>query len=125
MAAAAAFSAVLTTEHALDGVSAASGLEISGGRCWAAGDDSVFLYELDLGLDGVPDSTAIAPRVVKKLRLCASRDVDAASGAVRSEEGIPKKLKPDFEAIAALPFEGETHIAVFGSASKASCCHAL
>jgi hypothetical protein len=97
---AAAASAVVRATHALEGVSAASGLEIApDGAVYVPGDDSVFLYHLDLSPPG-------PPRVRRRLRLAASRDVDAATGAVRSEEGIPKKLKPDFEAIVALPRAG-------------------
>ena len=95
-----AASALLRGEHTLDGVSAASGLEVSArdpSIAYVPGDDSVFLYEISLAAG--PGFGAVRRRV----RMAASRDVDVATGAVRSEEGVPKKVKHDFEAIAALP----------------------
>ncbi|KAI8474737.1 MAG: hypothetical protein J3K34DRAFT_518036 [Monoraphidium minutum] len=111
-------SAALVSARPLQGVSAASGLEICGATAYVAGDDSVFLYELSLAAGGDPT------RVARRVRLCAPRgnaNGGAANGegAANSEERIPKKLKPDFEAMAALDVDGSPHIAVFGSASKA------
>jgi hypothetical protein len=116
-----AFTAVLRRTFDLDGVSAASGLELSsdGRAAYVPGDDSVWLSELSLAPGADPS------KVVRRVRLTRSRDVDAA-GLVLSEDGIPKKVKPDFEAIALLPWGGsggdgkaEERLAVFGSASKA------
>jgi len=116
-----AFTATLAATHSIDGISAASGLEISadGLTAYVPGDDSVWLSVLSLA------PGAEMTKVQRRLRLTASRDVEPSTGLVRSEVGIPKKVKPDFEAIAALPWtdddgnaDGE-RIAVFGSASKA------
>ena len=109
--AAGACSAVVASLRTLPGVSAASGLEImpDARTAYIAGDNSVFLYQIDL------DDPS---RVQRRLRLCAARGAPGGEPGANGEEGIAKKVKPDFESITALPYQGATHIAVFGSGSK-------
>jgi hypothetical protein len=107
----AAFTAVAASVRTLDGVSAASGVEIDeeGRTAYVVGDDSVFLYVLDVS------PGADASKVARKVRITSSRDP-------AREEGIAKKLKPDFECIVGLPHpsggKGQV-IAAIGSGSKA------
>jgi hypothetical protein len=88
----------------LDGVSAASGVELVGHRLYVVGDDSACLYVLD--------STGF--NVLQRIPI-------AHVAAGTSGEHIPKAVKPDFECLTRLPSADATiRLAAIGSGSKPS-----
>lgn len=83
----------------LDGVSAASGIEILEDRIYIVGDNTPWLYQLN-------DTF----QVTHKFQIASD------SGMV--DGVIPKNFKPDFEATALIGWNGKPALLVFGSGSK-------
>ncbi|MCA1752140.1 MAG: hypothetical protein ABR572_10510 [Cryomorphaceae bacterium] len=92
-------SAELTSEKLIPGFASGSGMAMVGGRYYTAGDDDAFLHIL-----------GSAGEVIDKIQLWDSSNV--VNGR------ILKPVKPDFEAIAAIPFNGDTALIIFSSGSK-------
>lgn len=86
-------SATVQRARALEGIEAASGIELSpdGRTAFVVGDNSCFLYRLDL--------EAAALKAEGKTQLLA-----APKGSDNKTEGISKKVKPDFEGLAFVPW---------------------
>jgi hypothetical protein len=82
-----------------ENIPSASGMELIGGRVYVVGDDSPFLYVLDLA----------SLELVDRIRLFGSGD----SG----QDRIPKLLKPDLECLTQLEMKGQNHLVAFGSGS--------
>lgn len=91
--------ATLQRLHAYPHIPSASGMEVAGNRLYVIGDDSPWLYILNL-------STL---QQVGQIRLFASGDFGSGR--------IPKALKPDLECLTLLPIAGRDHLAAFGSGS--------
>lgn len=92
--------ALIRERRVLDGLHSASSLERIGDFYFVVSDDSSELYRLDL-----------QGRLVGTTRLFES---PAASGA-----RIPKKSKPDLEAMCCVEWKGKRELFCFGSGSKA------
>jgi hypothetical protein len=80
-------------------ISSASGLEIIGGQVYVVGDDTPFLYVLNIN--------TLEP--ITKVRLFASGPFTTGR--------IPKAIKPDLESMTTLTIAGETQLVAFGSGS--------
>lgn len=91
--------AELKSEKQIPGFASGSGMTRLGGKYFAAGDDDAYLHILNEGGD-----------VLEKHRLWDTANV--------VEGRILKSVKPDFEALAAFPFDGDTALIIFGSGSK-------
>jgi hypothetical protein len=91
--------ATIQRSHAFAGIPSASGMEISGNRIYVIGDDSPWLYVLDLATLQQTDPIQLF------------ETGDFASGR------IPKALKPDLECLTLLEMNGQVHLAAFGSGS--------
>lgn len=90
--------AALISEKLIPGFASGSGMALVGGKYYAAGDDDAYLHILDR--DG---------EVLEKIQIWDTADI--VDGRIR------KPVKPDFEAVTALPFEGDTALLIFGSGS--------
>ena len=85
--------------HPFPDIPSASGMEIIGNRVYVIGDDSPWLYVLDLA----------SLKQVGRIRLFESDDFGSGR--------IPKPLKPDLECLTLLDIAGGHHLAAFGSGS--------
>jgi hypothetical protein len=85
--------------HHFQHIPSASGMEIIGNRLYVVGDDSPFLYVLDLASLLVED----------QIRLFESGDFGSGR--------IPKLLKPDLECLTRLDMNGASTLVAFGSGS--------
>ncbi len=83
----------------LQGVSSASGIEMLTGAIYVIGDNSPWLFKLDGNYE-----------IVDKVRM--------APGYELVDGLIAKENKPDFEAIAAVTWQNDEMLFVFGSGSK-------
>lgn len=89
----------LLNRRTLKGIPSASGIELYNDKLYIIGDDSAWLFILDRNLcliEKIP--------LLKKKKLTAGR--------------IPKKHKPDLEAMTFANIDGETVLLIFGSGSK-------
>ena len=91
--------ATILKKISLPGIHSASGVEVLGERIYIVGDDSAWLYVLDLDW-----------QAMGTIRLFDS--------PVPDEARIPKLQKPDLEALTALPLGGETVLLAIGSGSR-------
>lgn len=90
----------LISKKILKGIPSASGIEIYKNKLYIIGDDSAWLFILDRQLKLIEK----IPLLKKRKRL--------------SEARIPKKKKPDFEAMTFVKYKGEKILLIFGSGSK-------
>jgi len=88
----------LTSEKLIPGFASGSGMAMVGGKYYAAGDDDAYLHILNR--DG---------EVIEKIQLWDTTDI--VDGRIR------KPVKPDFEAMTAVPFKGDTALLILGSGS--------
>jgi len=87
------------SRHVLKDVPSASGIEVVDGAIYVIGDNSPWVYKLNKAYQ-IEDKRQIAP-------------------ADNLENGIiPKKVKPDFEAMAFFPKGEEKELLIFSSGSK-------
>lgn len=87
------------SRHVLKGVPSASGIEVVDGAIYVIGDNSPWVYKLNKAYQ-IEEKRQIAP-------------------ADNLENGIiPKKVKPDFEAMSFFPKGKEKELLIFSSGSK-------
>jgi hypothetical protein len=91
--------ATIQRHHTFPDIPSASGMELIGNRLYVIGDDSPFLYVLDLA----------SLQLVDQIRLFESDDFGSGR--------IPKLLKPDLECLTRLDIGGQDHLVAFGSGS--------
>lgn len=91
--------AIVIRDIPIPGFASGSGMAMLGHTYWAVGDDDPYLLQLDAEGAEVSRSTLWDPKAIVNGR-------------------IPKPVKPDFEAVAVLPQEGDTVLVIFGSGSK-------
>jgi hypothetical protein len=84
----------------LENIPSASGMELIGNRVYVVGDDSPFLFVLDLA----------TLKQVEQIRLFGSGNFGLSR--------IPKLLKPDLECLTQLDIKGVNNLVAFGSGSS-------
>lgn len=88
--------AKILTRHLLADIPSASGIEAVGEDLWIIGDDSPHLFRLDTAFR-VQDTFSLLDGETRRV--------------------IPKKEKPDFEALALLEIQSRKHLLILGSGS--------